>query len=535
MPADLLLLNGRIRTMDPANPTVSAVAIRQGRVVFAGDDAGARAAIPAATETIDLRGRTATPGLNDAHAHPMSVGIALLDLDLSPERNASIGDLLDRVRERAATVPPGAWIIGRGYDDARLAEGRHPDRHDLDAAAPGHPVVLLRMCHHIGGANSLALRLAGVTAATHEPDGGLFDRDPHGEPTGVLRENALTLVLEFAPEPSEDDLLDALVAGSRDFLRSGVTSTVEAGIREPKEMRAYQRLAERGDLPVRTYLMMMIDETLDALASLGIRTGFGDEWLRIGPAKLFADGSIGGRTARMLLPYESSEAELGLWMMPPDDLKAKVLRAHTAGFQVGIHAIGDGAIELVLDAYREAQQADPRPDARHRIEHCSIVDDHLLRRIADQKVIPIPGTSFLRHFRDSYVRNLGEWRIRQAYGMASFERFGIVAAASTDAPVVPTSAVAGLQTMVTRRDILGRPCNPAEAVPLEQAIRAYTVNGAYASFEEGIKGQLRRGMLGDVTVFETDLFAVAPDDLHTVNVDYTIADGSVRYARHGGA
>jgi predicted amidohydrolase YtcJ len=531
VPADLLLLNGRVRTMDPANPSVSAVAIRQGRVVYAGDDAGARAAVPSSTETIDLRGRSATPGLNDAHAHPMMVGAALLDLDLSPERNRTIADILSLVRERAASVPPGTWIIGRGYDDARLAEGRNPNRFDLDPVAPDHPVLLFRMCHHIGGANSAALRLAGISAATPDPDGGVYDRDEHGEPIGVLREHALDFVHGFAPEPDEDGLMAAIVAGGRSFLESGVTSTVEAGIREPKEMRAYQRLAERGELPVRTYLMMMIDQTLDALASLGIITGFGDEWLRIGPAKLFSDGSIGGHTARMLLPYENTETDMGLWMMSPDDLKAKVLRAHMAGFQVGIHAIGDAAIQLVLDAYLEAQQAAPRPDARHRIEHCSIVDDHLLRRIADQKVIPIPGTSFLRHFRDSYIRNLGEWRIQQAYGMASFERFGIIAAASTDAPVVPTNAVAGLQTMVTRKDILGRPCNSAEAVPLELALKAYTVNGAYASFEEKLKGALKPGMLGDVTVFETDIFAIDPDDLHAVKVDYTISEGGVRYAR----
>ncbi len=530
-PGDLLLVNGRVRTMDRANPEASAVAIRQGRVVFVGDDAGARAAVPANTETIDLRGRTATPGLNDAHAHPMSVGFALLDLDLSPANNAGIPDLLARVREAAASRPPGTWIVGRGYDQARLAEDRHPTRADIDTVAPDHPVVLIRMCHHIGAANSAALRLAGVTAATPDPDGGLYDRDAHGEPTGVLRETALTHVRSFMPEPTEEDMMAALVAGGRDFLRSGVTSTVEAGIREPKELRAYQRLAERGELPVRTYLMMMIDETLDALAALGIRTGFGDEWLRIGPAKLFSDGSIGGQTARMFLPYEDTEDTLGLWMLPPEDLKAKVLRAHKAGFQVGIHAIGDAAIALVVDAYAEAMAADPRPNPRHRIEHCSIVDDRLLAKIAAIGAIPIPGTSFLWHFRDAYRKNLGDWRIGQAYGMKSFERFGIVAAASTDAPVVPTTAVTGLQTMVTRHDERGNPVNPAEAVPLEDALRAYTVNGAYASFEEGIKGTLAPGFLGDVTVFDADIFAIDPNDLHSVQIDYTIAEGAVAYAR----
>jgi predicted amidohydrolase YtcJ len=397
--------------------------------------------------------------------------------------------------------------------------------------APEHPVLLIRMCHHIGAANSAALRLAGVTHNTPDPDDGVIDRDAHGEPTGLLRESALTLVRAALPEPDEDAIMAALAAGGREFRRQGVTSTVEAIVRDPREMRAYQRLRERGALRVRTYLMLMLDEMLDDLVSLGITTGFGDDWLRIGPVKLFADGSIGGRTARMHLPYEGQPDNRGLWMMPPEELKAKVRRAHDAGFQVGIHAIGDAAIDLVLDAYEEAQAANPRPDPRHRIEHCSIVDDRILGRIRDVGAVPIPGTSFLRHFRDAYVTNLGEWRIGQAYGMRSFARFGITAAASTDAPVVPVNALAGMQTMVTRRDILGRPCNPEEAVPLEDALRAYTVNGAYASFQEESKGMLRPGMLGDVAVFETDLCAVDPDDLATVQVDYTIAEGRVVYER----
>ena len=213
MPADLLLVNGRIRTMDPANPQVSAVAIRMGKIVYAGDDAGARAAAAPGSPEIDLAGRTATPGLNDAHAHPMSVGFALLDLDLSPERNAGIADLQALVRDSVAGRPPGSWIVGRGYDDARLAEGRHPTRADLDVVAPDHPVVLIRMCHHIGVANSAALRLAGVDRNTPDSADGLFDRDEHGEPTGVLREGALTFVRAAIPEPDENAMMDALEAG----------------------------------------------------------------------------------------------------------------------------------------------------------------------------------------------------------------------------------------------------------------------------------------------------------------------------------
>jgi len=527
---DLLLVNGHVLTMDPYRPWASAVAIRMGRVVYVGDDTGAQAAAAPGSAVIDLAGRTATPGLNDAHAHPMSVGFALLDLDLSPELNTAIGDLQELVREAVRERPAGTWILGRGYDDARLAEGRHPTRADLDEIAPDHPVILIRMCHHIGAANSAALRLAAVTRETTDPEGGIFDRDEHGEPTGVLREAALTAVRAAMPEPDEAAMMAALEAGGREFLRAGVTSAVEAGIYDPRELRAYQRLREQGRLSFRAYLMMIIDETLDDLISLGIQTGFGDAWVRIGPAKLFSDGSIGGRTAMMHAPYEGQPDNHGLWMLPPEDLMAKVRRAHDAGFQVGIHAIGDAAIDLVLDAYEAAQRENPRPDPRHRIEHCSIVDDRILGRIRDLGVIPIPGTSFLRHFRDAYVNNLGEWRIGQAYGMRSFARFGITAAASSDAPVVPVNALAGVQTMVTRKDILGRPCNPEEAISLEDALRAYTVNGAYASFEEGIKGTLKPGMLGDVTVFAEDLAQVDPDGLAQVTVTHTIAEGEVAYS-----
>lgn len=535
MRGDLLLVNGKFRTMDAALPEASAVAIRQGRIVAVGANGEARAAAGPGVEAIDLRGRTATPGLNDAHAHPMLVGFALGDLDLAAtaERNRSVSALVTLVAAAARERAPGEWIVGRGYDQARLAEQRHPTRSDLDPVAADHPVLLLRSCHHVGVANSRALALAGVTAATTDPAGGTFDRDEHGEPTGVVREAALGVVQAAIGLPSEEQIAAALTRSGRAFLESGVTSVTEAGIDEPRELAAYQTLRQRGELAVRTYLMMMLDETLEAMTALGLRTGFGDERLRIGPAKLFADGSIGGRTARMRRPFLGESENVGLWMMPPAELKEKVLRAHRAGFQVGIHAIGDAAVELVIDAYEAAQRDDPRPDPRHRIEHCSIVDEGLIRRIAAIGAVPIPGTSFLRHFREAYWQNIGEERLRHAYGLATFARHGIVAAASSDAPVVPTSATAGLQTMVTRRDIAGRPVWPEEAVPLADALRVYTTNGAYASFEEGIKGRLTPGLLGDVTVFESDLFAVDPNDLAAVKIDLTIVDGEVAYARSG--
>jgi predicted amidohydrolase YtcJ len=394
-------------------------------------------------------------------------------------------------------------------------------------------VLLIRSCHHIAVANSAALRAAGITRSTPDPEGGTFDRDEAGEPTGVVRETAMTMIRAAIGEPSEDEITRALQLGGRAFLETGVTSTAEAGIRRPEELRAYQRLWREGALPLRTYLMMMIDETLDHLIALGVQTGFGDERLRVGPAKLFTDGSIGAHTARMREPFEGTTDACGLWMEDPAAIKGKVLRAHRAGFQLGIHAIGDAAIDLILDSYEEAQRLDPRPDPRHRIEHCSIVDLETIRRIARLGVVPIPGTTFLHDFRDVYLQNLGEERIRYAYAMRTFDEEGVVAAASTDAPVCSVSATTGLQMMMTRHDVMGRPIWPEESIELHDALRAYTVNGAWASFEESRKGRLAPGMLGDVTVFETDLEATVPSDIASVRVDQTILDGHVVYSRQG--
>ncbi len=531
MLGDLVLVNGHVLTMDRDQPSASGVAIRSGKIAAVGDDVAVRAAAAPGSEEIDINGRTATPGLYDAHSHPGLVGQALSDLNLASPPNRSIADIQALVAEAASNQIPDTWIVGRGYDQARLDDQRHPTREDLDAVAPDHPVILIRACHHIAAANSRALAIAGISRDTPDPDGGTIDRDAGGEPTGVVREAAEEMVRTAKAPLTVDEMKAALVRGGNAFLASGVTSTAEAGVGDPVQFQAYQQLWASGALPIRTYLMMMMDETLDPLIQLGVTSGFGDDWLQIGLVKLFSDGSIGGRTSRMHQPFEGEAENVGLWMMPPEELKAKVLRAHKAGFQVGIHAIGDAAIDLVLDAYEEAMETFPRPEPRHRIEHCSIIDERILDRIAKLGVIPIPGTSFLYHFLAAYSENLGMDRLRYAYAMSSFKERGIVAAASTDAPVVPTSATIGLQMMMTRKDMSGKSVWPDENIGLDDALRAYTVNSAYASFQEDRKGTLKTGMLGDVTVFETNLQAVEAENMGEVEIDYTIIDGRVVFSR----
>ena len=533
MTSTTIFHNGNIRTMDREQPVVEAVVFSQGRVDYAGDLATARAVAGSRAEAVDLRGRSMTPGLNDAHAHPKLFGQALLDIDLTLDAPAPLSVLMGRMRTGAAERADRAWVIGRGYDDNLLHEQRHPTRQDLDAVVPDRPALIVRADYHIGVANSRALELAGITRDTPDPDNGRIDRDAHGEPTGVLRESMLNRIEAVPPPLTIDQLADALRRAGDVYRSYGVTSVAEAGIRRPEELLAYQRLRERGELPLRTYLMMIIENNLDEMAALGIRTGFGDDWLRIGPAKLFADGTIGGRTAKFREGFVGEPDNTGLLMQSPESLRADVLRAHRAGFQVAIHAIGDAAIDLVLDAYEAAVRDTPRADHRHRIEHCSIVDEATIQRIARLGAVPIPGTSFLYFFRDGYVNNLGYDRIRYAYGLNTYNRYGIIAAASTDCPVVAPDPMIGLQTMMTRVDQAGRATWPEEAVPLDAALYAYTVAGAYASFEETIKGQFVPGQLADAVVFDQDLDQVEPPAIAGVRADLTVQGGTIVYERAG--
>lgn len=522
---DIVLVNGGVITADPARPRAGAVAIRDGRIAAVGADDEALAHRAPGAEVVDLRGRTVTPGFNDAHCHPMQVGLTASEVDAGPRAAPDLAALVGRLRERAAAEEPGRWVLARGYDDARLAERRHPTRHDLDHASAEHPILLTRACHHVAVANSRALSAAGVTSRTPDPDGGRIDRDGRGQPTGVLRESAVGLLGGVIPDPGPGELTAALSRAAGIYNSLGVTSVAEAGIRNPREMEAYQRFRERdAGNSLRAYLMVLADHALENLAPSGIRTGFGDERLRIGPAKLFLDGSIGGHTARMREPYLGDGGNRGLWMQDPETMRGTLSRAHAAGWQLCAHAIGDAAIDLLLDIYEGILRDDPRPDARPRIEHCEFVgDEEVFDRISRTGAVPVPGTTFLREFRQVYERSLGGQRLRYSNAMRSFADRGIVAAASSDAPVVTPDPLAGIQTMISRPG--------SEAVTLEEAIHAYTLAGAYASFEEGIKGSLSPGKLGDVTVFGADLRSVDPDGLTEVGVDLTMMDGEVVYAR----
>lgn len=533
MNENLLIHGGPILTINPDQPLVEAVGIINGKVRAVGSTSDVRTHMGSGFNEIDLKGRMATPGLFDAHAHIIGTGVAAAEIEINADRVSSISEIVNLVEQRVRESKQGSWVIGQGYDQELLAERRHPARADLDAVSPDHPVILKRSCHHIMSVNSKALELAGITANTPDPDGGTIDRDEHGEPTGVLRENAMGAIYDIVPQPTEDEVLEKLIAGAEIFREHGVTSVADAGFGDGHRiaMQAFQRAHAAGTLPVRTNLMMIIRDTLDEMIELGIHTGLGDDWLRIGNAKLYTDGSIGGRTARMLDAYNDEPENVGLWMEDPESMKAQIIKAHKAGFQQGHHAIGDAAITLLLDAYEQAQREYPVKNFRPRIEHCSIVSEEMLNRIQAIGAVPIPGTTFLYDMRPVYLANLGEDRVRYAYAMKTFQDRGIVAAASTDAPVSLVNPMIGIQMMMTRVDRNGDEIFPEERLSLEDAIKAYTWNGAYSTNTEHEKGSLEPGKLGDVTIFETDLRSVDPLSLKDVRCDYTIADGKVVHER----
>jgi predicted amidohydrolase YtcJ len=527
--ADTVLLNGNVLTMDTEQPRAQAIAVWRNRILVVGDNDAVRAAAGSGTRVIDLAGKTVLPGLNDNHCHPIGYGFALQWLDTSPARVRTLAELLERFREAARQAPPGAWVRGRGYDDTRLDVRRHPTRYDLDQVTGDHPAILIRTCGHMSVVNSVALRLAGITRDTPDPEGGRIVRDEDGEPTGLLQERAQELVRRHIPEPTVEDIGRALVTAGKQFLAMGITSVIEAGISKPEELQAYQQLRREQALPVRTSLMMLIDQTLEPMEALGLRTGMGDEWLRIGPLKLLQDGSGGGRTALMSVPYPGEPDNYGLAVYSQEQLDEAFLRVARLGCQGAAHAIGDRAIDMILTAFERALAACPQPDPRWRIEHCGLPRPDLLDRMQRLQVLAVPQPAFVFYLGDSYLRNFTEEQLALSYPCRAWLDRGIVAVGSSDTPVVPAHPWVNIRSAVTRLTQDGQRMGPEQAVTVDEALRMFTVNGAYASFEERVKGSITPGKLADVIVVDRDPHAVEPEELHTIRNELTMIDGTVVY------
>jgi predicted amidohydrolase YtcJ len=536
MRPDLVLDNANIITIDPDRPRAGSIAVIGGRIVAVGS-AGELGG--SGTPVLDLGGRTVVPGFNDAHNHMAGYGAALNEVSLHPATVGSVAEIVAAIAHRVALTPAGVWVIGTGYDDNKLVERRHPTRHELDTVSPDNPVLLNHTSGHFCVVNTAAMRLARI-GEVPVPEGGVVALGDDGEPNGLLEEQAQTLARSLLHPRALADLVENLGAASDRYLTEGITSCQEAGVggilgtSEPLELAAYQQARRSGRLRVRVTLMPAVeilhssdhhpDDDEPFVLDLGLHTGFGDEWLRFGPVKIFADGSLIGRTAAMFDDFEGEPGNNGYFQMDEARLHDLIIRAHRSGWQVATHAIGDRAVASVLDAYAEAQRLAPRADTRHRIEHCGMCRASDVDRIADLGVVPVPQARFISEIGDGMARAVGSRR-PDCYRQRSFLDAGIVVPGSSDRPVVNGAPLLGIHDLVNQRTAGGEPFNPHEALTPEEAIGAYTWGSAYAAFDEHDKGSLEVGKLADLVVLDQDPTAVDPAAIADTEVLATMVGG----------
>jgi predicted amidohydrolase YtcJ len=524
--------NATVVTMDDQLPTAEAVLTIDERIHAVGSLDDVRQAAPANAATVDLGGTTLLPGFIEAHNHMIMYGLSLAAIDSRPSAIPSIDALVAAIRERAATTPPGEWIVARGYDDNQLAEKRHPDRRDLDRGSAEHPVFVVNGSGHLAVANTLALHVAGIGPDTAAPQGGEVVRDASGEATGLLLETAQELIRRVIPDTTVEQMVDALQACHDRYVAAGCTSSHTAGVNSWEEVRAHQLWREQAANPLRT-TMMIGKSMFPAFRDTGLRTGFGDDRLRVGPLKLFSDGSLIGRTAAVSQPFleDPNPNNLGMEMMPQAELDAIVHDAHEHGWQVAIHAIGDRAIEMCLDAYQRAQEALPREDTRHRIEHCGILRPDLIDRLVSQHVLPISQPIFIREYGDGFIRHLGRERAALTYPFRSLLDAGLPLVFSSDCPVSAFEPLKSIQASVQERTDRGTAYTPEEAITAEEALRNYTVHGAIAGFAENRVGAIRPGMLADFAILATHPGNVAPEEIDSIPVVGTVIGGELAHQR----
>ncbi len=511
-----------------------ALAVAGGRILAAGDDDLIADFLHA--RRVDLGGLHVFPGLIDAHNHVVGYGLGLLQIELRETR--SIVEAVRLIRQaagsRTASGAADAWILGRGWDKNLWAEGRFPTRHDLDAATGDHQAAFSSKDGHLLWVNSAALRLAGVSRETPDPPGGAIGHDPGGEPDGLLKEEARLLVQRLIPAATPEMREQAVLAASAEFHRFGLTGVhafTGAATEGPDQLAALQRLHARGELTLRT-VATLPDRHLDAAATAGIRTGLGDAMLRVGPIKIFADGTLGSQTASMLEPFDGQPGNVGIQVRTPEQIDRLVRRAVESGLWTAIHAIGDRANRDVLDILERHLPASQRMGARHRIEHVQVLHPDDLARLARLGVVasmqPVHATAD-RDIADRYWGRRARW----SYAWRSLAASGAVLAFGSDAPVETPDPWRGLYAAVTRRredEPGGRAWYSEECLTLEDAFRAYTIGPARAGGTDAWQGILEPGKVADFIVLDRDPYAVSAEDLLRVQVLATVVGGRVRYA-----
>ncbi len=527
---DLCLVNGNIITMDPTNPKAEAMVTCGEKIIGVGTCEEMKAISGETTKVIDIEGKTILPGFIDCHVHLPSSGALLTQLNLKDAK--SIENIKEKIRIEAGKKAPGAWIVGRGWDNTILAEKRFPTRWDLDAAAPNNPVLLVRICTHIVLVNSKALELVNITRNTESPLGGQIDKDPEtNEPTGILRETATSLVRSIVSF-SDEEYLSNIRAVFELAVSKGITSIhalPELDLAVAPQWKALQTLLMQNELPIRIYFLIP-EESLYPLIDLGLATSFGNSKLKIGSIKVFMDGALGGRTAALLEPYCDDLENSGIQVYTGEQLQEIVKTAHEADFQLAIHCIGDKAVTVALNSIESALEEKPKPDHRHRIEHASVLNKELIWRMHKLGVVASVQPPFV--FSDTWISDrIGEKRSRFVYAFNSMLNEGVKLAAGSDAPTEEMNPLFGIQILVSRETSTKEIYFLEEQISVEQAIRMYTLDAAYASFEEYMKGSIEPGKLADLVVLSDDPLQVPIDKISEINVEMTIVGGKIVYSK----
>lgn len=522
------LLTSTIYTMDQNQPLAQAIVWRDERILAVGTVEGLSARYPTA-KRIDGRGLYVVPGFNDCHCHILAYGLDLSAADLSPEHAPDIPSLVEKLRRWADKHPESRWIVGSFYDQNRLAERRHPTRYDLDRVSAEKPVFIEHTSKHGGVANSVALRLANITCETPDPSGGAIVRDARGEPTGVLMESAVDLVTRHQPPLTHVQRVKAIHLASQAMAEKGITSAADASTGWGDlqgEIAAYAQAVNEG-APLRITLMLLartIRSNGRWLSPQDVRTG--SNGVRVGIAKLFADGALTTRTAALKEPFVDT-GTTGMLMHDEEELKEYILGAHRAGWQIATHAIGDRAIATVLRLYRKAMETLPRADARHRIEHCMLLDDELIAQLRAQGAVAVLQPEFIAKLGDAYRYGLGEERAKRLNRVNSLLESGVPVAFSSDCPVVLGAPLDGVRSAMERKTPLGVVLNPSERVSAMTAIRLYTRGAAYAVRDEDDTGLLSVGKRADFVVLNRDPASTLAEEWEDVRIIATVFGGRV--------
>jgi len=508
--ADLVLKNAKVITLDPRQPIAGLVAIKGKQIWLVASNEKLEQVAGAKTKIIDCQGKTIVPGFNDAHCHIFSFLRQLLNLDLSPQSVRSITDIKAVIRQRGENTPPGKWISGSGYNEFYLVEKRCPHRWDIDEVAPHHPVVLVHRSLHACVLNSLALSLAGINRETEDPPGALIDRDlTTGEPTGILFEMLGYIREKVMPPLSEEDLDEGIALANKHYLSYGITSLQDATIgNNTGRWQIYRRFKDTGRLKSRLSIMPGI-ESLSQFQEAGLAPGSGDSHLRLGGVKIMVKETTG--------QLEPSQSELN----------QQALAAHRAGFQLAIHAIEPNTVEAAIIALEYAYSHFPQDGRRHRIEHCSVCPPPLLERLSKLRAVVVTQPPFLYYSGERYLATVPAEQQPWLYRIKSMLNCGLIVAASSDSPVVPDNPLVGIYAAVTRQASSGQLVLPEECISAEQALAMYTINAAYASFEEKLKGSISPGKLADIVVLSDDPLNSSPEQIKDIRVKMTVIDGKL--------